>query len=74
MADATHTHDDTAADYRARAVHALTPEKGFHEPSKRQIDEATAWALLGISAAISETGGDEPTGITLRRSAIHHSA
>jgi hypothetical protein len=73
MAEATHTPDDTAADYRARAAHALTPAKGFHQPCQRQIDEAHVWALLGISAAISETGGDESTGITLQ-SAIRHSS
>jgi hypothetical protein len=73
MSADTPAPDDTAADYRARAAKALTPEKGFHKPTQRQIDEATAWALIGISAAISETTGHEPTDITVR-SAIRHSA
>jgi hypothetical protein len=72
-ADTTPVPEDTAADYRARAVRTLTPEKGFHKPHQWQIDEATAWALIGISAAISETTGDQPPGITVR-STIRHSA
>lgn len=46
----------TSAEYRARAVDALTPEGLHTRPKPEAMAEADVWAKLAISAAISENG------------------